>query len=182
MLIKTLAPLEITIGAASIEIAAYAVIDVPPSIAFSLRQAGHATDELETAPLPSALPVAPVTITDLDADEASERGGFVRIAVNRFVLASTHAIGTPADLANLRAVYRINELCAWVPATVAEAIVTAGAGQRVPWFVQTSADAGITFDPTAAPLEPWAEAAPTDRLRQRLGNSPDATLHPWTAA
>lgn len=180
MLIKTLAPLEITIGAASTEIPAHAITDVPPAIAATLRQADHATSELEDKRLPSDLPTATVEITHLDAADASTDGDRVRIAANRFLVASTYAIGTAPALANQRDVFRVNAGCQWVPATVAEAIIAAGAGERAPWFCETSADAGVAFDDDAAPLNLWAEDTPTDPLRPRLGNAPKATVHLWS--
>ncbi|SOE18847.1 hypothetical protein SAMN05877838_3791 [Hoeflea halophila] len=177
MLIRTLAPLVIQIGSFNTTLPAGDIERAPPAIGRALVNAGHATRELEVPAGWAGDKPAPVTITDLALEDASAFGDSVRIAASRRVTASTYTIGTAPTLANQRDLIRLSSRAEWVPVTVAAEIIAAGAGERVPWFV----DKATAFDHAADPVEVWAEDTPTDPHRARLGNDPAASVHPWSA-
>ena len=177
MLIKTLSPLTIQIGTASTEIPAGDIERVPIPVGKALVNAGHATRALEPVARWAGDKPAAVTVTDISLEDASTFGNSVRVACNRRVIATTHTIGESPSLANVRDLIRLTSRAEWVPQTVADAIVAAGAGERVPWWVE-KAD---TYDHTAAPVEVSVEDTPTDPHRANLGNDAGSSVHPWTA-
>ncbi len=177
MLIRTTADLTIEIGAHTTEIPENTIERVPLAVGKVLINSGHATRTLEIPAGFAGDKPAPVTVSDLALEDASQFGDGVRIACNRRVVASTYTIGTAPTLANQRDIFRLTSRAEWVPVTVADAIIAAGAGERVPWFT----DEAAAFNHSADPVEVWAEDTPTDPLRPGLGNDPAASVHPWTA-
>lgn len=176
MPIRTRAPLIIEIGAHTTTIPAGDILQAPPKIEHSLVLAGLG-GELEIPSGWAGDKPSPVTVSDISLEDASSFGDSVRIACNKRVVATTHTIGETPSLANQRDIFRLTNRAAWVPQTVAAAIIAAGACERAPWFVEKAA----AFDHTADPVEVWAEDTPTDPHRPRLGNDPAASLHPWSA-
>lgn len=177
MLIKTTAPLTITIGSFTTTIPAGDIERVPVAVGKALINAGHASRTLETPAGWAGDKPSTVTVSSITLEDASTFGDSVRIACSRRAVATTHTIGETPSLANVRDLIRLANRAEWVPATVADAIIAAGAGERVPWFT----DEAAAFDHAADPVEVWAEDTPTDPGRARLGNDPAASLHPWSA-
>lgn len=176
MLIRTLAPLTIEIGAYTTTIPAGDIERVPPAIGRALVKAGHGGKLEITAGWAGDKP-APVTITDITLEDASQFGDSVRIACNRRVIATTHTIGETPSLANVRDLFRLTNRAEWVPQTVAAEIINANAGERVPWWVEAAA----AYDHTSDPVYLSVADTPTDPDRASRGNQEGITIHPWSA-